>query len=73
VAFGYVLISSLINYFFKRIEIILKENRIYVGIASEYKDLIASVSGTIIHESASGFLSRKMNSENSDYRKNIER
>jgi hypothetical protein len=62
---------SLINYFFKRIESILKANSIYTGIASEYKELIASISGTIINESATKFISNKLNISNSDYRENI--
>ena len=64
---------ALVNYFFKRIEDILKSNKIYVGIASEYKELIASISGTIVNESASDFISRKINKGNTDYRENIEK
>lgn len=63
--------ASMINYFFNKIEEILKENKIYVGIASEYKELVASISGTIVHESVGDFLSNKLNS-NSDYRENID-
>lgn len=62
---------SLINYFFKRIESILKTNGIYTGIASEYKELIASISGTIINESATNFISNKLNIGSSDYRESI--
>jgi hypothetical protein len=64
---------ALVNYFFKRIEGILKSNKIYVGIASEYKELIASISGTIVNESASDFVLRKMNKGNADYRENIDK
>lgn len=62
---------SLINYFFKRIEGILKTNGIYTGIASEYKELIASISGTVISESVTNFATKKLNSGNSDYRGNL--
>jgi hypothetical protein len=64
---------ALVNYFFKRIENILKSNNTYVGIASEYKELIASIAGTIVNKSASNFISRIMNKGNTDYRENIEK
>lgn len=62
---------SLINYFFTRIEEILKSNGIYTGIASEYKELLASISGTVVSENATDFVSKKINKGNSDYRENI--
>lgn len=64
---------SLINYFFKKVKEILIINKIYVGIASEYKELVASISGTIIHTDISDFLTKKFSNNNSDYRENIER
>lgn len=62
---------SLINYFFIRIEEILKTNGIYTGMASEYKELLASISGTIISKTATDFVSKKLNKGNADYRDNI--
>ncbi len=64
---------SLINYFFIRIEEILKTNGIYTGIASEYKELLASISGTIVSKNASDFVLKKLNKGNSDYRENIKK
>lgn len=64
---------SLINYFFIRIEEILKTNGIYTGIASEYKELLASISGTIISKNSTDFVLKKLNKGNSDYRENIKK
>lgn len=65
--------NSLINYFFKRIESILQENKIYTNVASEYKELVASISGTVISESMATFLSNKFKSGNTDYRASIDK
>lgn len=64
--------TSLINYFFKRVESILKEHNIYTGIASEYSELIASISGIIINENLSGFITKKLFTHNTDYRTNVD-
>lgn len=65
--------ASLMSYLLDRIEEILKSKNIYVGIASEYKDLVASISGTIIHKSIGTFIAKKLNNDNNDYRENIKR
>ncbi len=63
-------LSSLINYLFDRIKDILKESNIYVGINSEYQDLISSIVGTITTETAMDIIKSKLSS-NSDYRENL--
>lgn len=62
--------ESLVNYFFGCMKDILKKHGVYVGIASEYKDLVSSLVGTVIHESAGSFLENKFSSD-SNYRENL--
>lgn len=63
-------LSSLVNYLFDRIKDILKESGIYVGISSEYQDLISSLMGTVTTEATGDFIKSKLSS-NSDYRENL--
>lgn len=64
--------ESLVNYFFCSIKDILKRNDVYVGVESEYKELVSSLVGTVIHESAGGFLSGLF-STNPNYRENLQK
>jgi hypothetical protein len=66
-------LRSLINYFLIRIKEILDSIGIYVGVSSEYMELITSLSGTIIHESAKDFLSKKIMFRGDDYRDKLEK
>lgn len=66
-------LKSLTYYFFEKIEEILKLNNIYVGVASEYRELIGSITGTIVSESAGDFIVNKFKATNTDYRENLEK
>lgn len=62
--------ETLANYFFNCIKSILKKNDVYVGIDSEYKELVSSLVGTVIHETAGGFINRSFSSD-LNYRNNL--
>ena len=62
--------ESLLNYLFGRIKEILKANGIYVGINSEYQELIVSFLETATHEKMGSFI-RKRFSSTSDCRENL--
>lgn len=62
--------GSLLNYLFGRIKEILKANGIYVGINSEYQELIVSFLETATHEKMGSFI-RKRFSSTSDCRENL--
>lgn len=63
-------LESLVKYFFARIKSILKANDVYIGINSEYQELMSSMVGTIIEEKIGDFIKNKLSS-NSDYRQNL--
>lgn len=62
--------KSLLNYLFGRIKEILKSNGIYVGINSEYQELIISFLGTAVNETTGNFIKNKF-SAISDYREKL--
>ena len=63
-------LSSLVNYLFERIKNILKENNIYVGLNSEYQDLVSSLMGIVTTDSTANFIKNKLFPK-SDYRENL--
>lgn len=62
--------ESLLNYLFGRIKEILKSNGIYVGINSEYQELIVSFLETATNETTGNFIRNKFLSI-SDYREKL--
>jgi len=65
-------LASLVTYFFARIKQILKTNNVYVGIKSEYQELISSMIGTIVGEKTGSFI-KNMFPSDSNYRENIDK
>lgn len=63
-------LSALVNYFFRRMKNILKENGIYSGVNSEYQELLGSLTGTVITETVGGFIKSKLSSD-SNYRESL--
>jgi hypothetical protein len=64
--------ATLINYVFKCIARIIKNNAIYTGIASEYRELISSFAGTLVNGGVGNFIAQKLNGSSDDYRDNID-
>lgn len=63
-------VNSLMNYFFIRIKEILKSNGIYVGINSEYQELVASLVGIATNNAIGNFIKSKFSTK-SDYRERL--
>lgn len=63
-------LEALGKYFFSRVKEILNDYNVYVGVNSEYQELMNSIIGVVIHETAGNFIKNKF-MENTDYRENL--
>lgn len=63
-------LSSLIYYFFGRVKDILKNNGVYVGVKSEYQELIGSLINNIANETIGDYI-KKGFLYDTDYRENL--
>ena len=67
--------TSLLNYLFAQIKMLLREKGVYVGIDSEYKEFVASAAGQVATGAIGTMLQKKLLHGNDDYRqqkKNLE-
>lgn len=61
--------ETLLNYFMTEIKHCLEERGVYVGVASEYKDFLLSVVGTVTMDSIATLIQKKFLGNEKDYRK----
>lgn len=64
--------KSLLTYFLSQIKKKLQEKGVYVGIGSEYKDFVASLTGIITNNTVGSLLQKKLSQYNDDYRQQKE-